>query len=75
MVKTPPCHGEVSGSSPECPAILRMKRTHVKNVRWKDDKAIITLEDRNGADAGQMTWNQWINGGCEDLKLEGWQRG
>ena len=76
MVKTPPCQGEVSGSSPDIPAILdRMKRTHVKNVRWKDEKAIITLEDKNKGDAGEMIWHEWINGGCEDLKLEGWQRG
>lgn len=65
MVEHRPVEARTQGSIPS-----RFARTHVRNVRWKEEKAIIILENKNKGDAGEMTWHEWINGGCEDLKNE-----
>jgi hypothetical protein len=45
-----------------------MNRIRVVNVRCKfkgdDVFAFVCLSD-----GSEMTWQQWINGGCEELKI------
>lgn len=42
-----------------------INRTHFHNIRIKGEKYIVILSDGTS-----MTWEQWIDGGCEDLKNE-----
>jgi len=41
----------------------RLNRVHVVNGRLKDGHATLILSDRS-----IMTWEEWINGGREELR-------